>query len=172
MIFFSILFFSQVNFPFLVADTRLYTLPCRSVGRSVRPSHFWIPSGIRITARGHAAQKLAISAGWSVIPFEILLNCERFLFCIIAPAHPFATRGCIRPWFCRSPESSVMSCPDLIIPTHDFLHRTESVCIILDPTFYCQFFSFFEIPNRVSFYVLFQFSLIVIIGIFPTSNLS
>ena len=24
--------------PFLVADTRLYTLPCRSVGRSVRPS--------------------------------------------------------------------------------------------------------------------------------------
>ena len=41
-------------FNFLVADTRLYTLPCRSVDRyvgpSVRPSHFWIPSGFRITA--------------------------------------------------------------------------------------------------------------------------
>ena len=34
----------------LVADTRLYTLPCRSVGRSVRPKHFWIPSGFCITA--------------------------------------------------------------------------------------------------------------------------
>ena len=35
---------------FLVAVTRLYTLPCRSVGWSVRPSQFWIPSGFRITA--------------------------------------------------------------------------------------------------------------------------
>ena len=35
---------------FLVAGTRLYTLPCRSVGRYVGTSHFWIPSGFRITA--------------------------------------------------------------------------------------------------------------------------
>ena len=35
---------------FLVADTRLYTLPCRSVDRSVGPSHFWILSGFCITA--------------------------------------------------------------------------------------------------------------------------
>ena len=35
---------------FLVADTRLYTLSCWLVGRSVHPSHFWIPSGFRITA--------------------------------------------------------------------------------------------------------------------------
>ena len=47
---------------FLVPDTRLYTLPCRWVGRLVgrsvhrsvrrciRPSHFWIPSGFCITA--------------------------------------------------------------------------------------------------------------------------
>ena len=39
---------------FLVADTRLYTLPCRSVRpyvrTSVRRSHFWIPSGFCITA--------------------------------------------------------------------------------------------------------------------------
>ena len=34
----------------LVADTRLYTLPCRSVGPSVRPSHIWIASGFCITA--------------------------------------------------------------------------------------------------------------------------
>ena len=38
------------SFLFLVADMRLYILPGRSVGRSVRPSHFWIPSGFRITA--------------------------------------------------------------------------------------------------------------------------
>ena len=41
-------------FSFLVADTRLYTLRCRSVGPSVGPSvrrsHFWIPSGFRIIA--------------------------------------------------------------------------------------------------------------------------
>ena len=35
---------------FLVADTRLYTLPCRSVGTSVRWSHFLIASGFHITA--------------------------------------------------------------------------------------------------------------------------
>ena len=35
---------------FLVADTRLYTLPCRSVGRSIHPSCFQILSGFRITA--------------------------------------------------------------------------------------------------------------------------
>ena len=29
-----------IRFLFLVADTRLYTLPCRSVGRYVGPSHF------------------------------------------------------------------------------------------------------------------------------------
>ena len=40
----------MVSFRFLVADTRRYTLPCRSVGRSVRPSHFGIPSTFRITA--------------------------------------------------------------------------------------------------------------------------
>ena len=34
---------------FLVADTRLYTLPCRSVGPSV-PWLFWIPSGFCTTA--------------------------------------------------------------------------------------------------------------------------
>ena len=32
--------FSRFLPAFLVADTRLYTLPCRSVGRSVGPSHF------------------------------------------------------------------------------------------------------------------------------------
>ena len=36
MIFYSKFFVAF--FLFLVADTRLYTLPCRSVGRSVRPS--------------------------------------------------------------------------------------------------------------------------------------
>ena len=35
---------------FLVADTRLYTLPCQLVSWSVGPSHFWIPSGFCITA--------------------------------------------------------------------------------------------------------------------------
>ena len=43
-----------VIFLFLVADTRLYTLPCWLVGRSIRPSvrlsHFWIPGGFHITA--------------------------------------------------------------------------------------------------------------------------
>ena len=42
--YFFLSFYSLLFLPFLVADTRLYTLPCRSVGRSVcrsvRPSHF------------------------------------------------------------------------------------------------------------------------------------
>ena len=34
----------ELYFQFLVADTRLYTLPCRSVGRSVRPSVTFLSS--------------------------------------------------------------------------------------------------------------------------------
>ena len=45
---YSVLLLSTTEF--LVADTRLYTLPCRSVRPSVGPSHFWIASGFGITA--------------------------------------------------------------------------------------------------------------------------
>ena len=38
-------FFCKILRQFLVADTRLYTLPCRSVGLSLRPKYFWVASG-------------------------------------------------------------------------------------------------------------------------------
>ena len=78
----------NVKFPlhdfygFLVACTRLYTLPCRSVGRSVGPSvgpsHFWIPSGFRITAPAqHSATGLpCIRPCFTCGRFFIVFSCR------------------------------------------------------------------------------------------------
>ena len=67
----TIYFHEEIKFPyfrlrlFLVADTRLYTLPCRSVRRS----HFYIASGFCITAPAQLS--------------ATVLPCIRLCFCRI-----------------------------------------------------------------------------------------
>ena len=81
---------------FLVADKRLYTLPCRSVRPSLSPSihwsHFQIPSSFRPTAPA----KPSATGLPCIRPFWPHCSCSNDLVTsITAPAHPHATGA---PW--------------------------------------------------------------------------
>ena len=74
--------------PFLVADTQLYTLLCRSAGPSVRYEFCWIPSGYCITAPA----QLSATVLPCIRPCWAHYSCPnaQVTFPITAPAHPHA----------------------------------------------------------------------------------